>query len=58
MKNISFETSIRRAAILFGIFSGGCGTVNDKAPVDIKKPNIIYILGGLLRKKVWRRRTL
>jgi arylsulfatase A len=44
MKNISFETSIGGAAILFGIFAGGCGTVNDKAPLDIKKPNIIYIL--------------
>ncbi|MBW6481124.1 MAG: arylsulfatase [Bacteroidales bacterium] len=44
MNYISFKSSIRGAAIFFGIFAGGCGTANYKAPADIKKPNIIYIL--------------
>ena len=44
MKNISFESSIREAAILFGLFAGGCEALHDKTPPDLKKPNIIYIL--------------
>jgi hypothetical protein len=44
MKNISFESTIRGAVILFGIFAGGCRTVNDKTLTMFANKFILSIL--------------
>ena len=48
LRNINSESSLPGAAILLGIFAGGCGIVNDDIPPDIKKPSIFYILAYYL----------
>jgi hypothetical protein len=44
MKNISFESTIRGPAILFGIFAGGCRAVNDKTLTMFANKFILSIL--------------
>jgi arylsulfatase A len=44
MKRINTESALPGAAILFGLFTGGCGSASEEVPGKIAKPNIIYIL--------------
>ncbi len=44
MNRIKVEAAFPGAAVLFGIFAGGCGSAPEKTPAEFEKPNIIYIL--------------
>ena len=44
MKSINIESALPGAALLFGVFAGGCGPASNEVAGKAEKPNIIYIL--------------
>ncbi len=44
MNRIHIESTLPGAAIMLGIFTGGCEAPPERAPREPEKPNIIYIL--------------